>query len=65
MKIISKCTCGEEYVIETNSETSCRSDGKRIYPVGCTNEGLCVFRCHKCGKCVDETVKGAEFDNYK
>ena len=63
--IRSKCVCGKEYWIETNSKHSCRRDRKRVFDQelevkykGCGG----AFRCRNCKRPVDESVPGAEFE---
>jgi len=66
MRVVkTECSCGEPILIEINAKQTCRIDGKRPFypdqglPDGCSpNEynvnGICVFRCRKCGKVIDD-----------
>ena len=58
--IKSRCTCGQEFLIETGRAHTCRRDGKRVYPSDMPDIGQDSFRCPKCLEVVSETVPGAE-----
>lgn len=67
------CTCGEPISVEIGCHRrTLMTDGKRPFypdeklPEGLDPErydvdGMSVFRCRKCGECVDETVPSAAF----
>ena len=57
----SRCECGNPVLIEYNT-TGFRKDGKRIFYPGRDEDGYHVFRCEKCRRPVDESVRGAEFN---
>lgn len=69
------CSCGEPISVEIGcTHRVARTDKKRPFypdrtlPEGVDTEkysieGMTVFRCRKCGECVDETVPSAAFDN--
>lgn len=57
----SRCKCGQRFLIEHDSDLSCRRDRKRIYYPDDDTYGLNAFRCRVCGGVVDETVAGAEY----
>lgn len=68
------CSCGEPISVEIGcTHRVARTDGKRpFYPDRELPEGLdpskysvdcmSVFRCRKCGECVDKTVPSAAFE---
>ncbi|GIB16361.1 hypothetical protein VCSRO90_2702 [Vibrio cholerae] len=68
------CICGEPISVEIGcTRRVARTDGKRpFYPDRKLPDGLAptkynvdamsVFRCRKCGECVDETVPSAAFE---
>lgn len=60
----SKCSkCRRLYIVETDSDNTCRIDRKRIYPAQESvpkQIGICCFLC-KCGALIHESVKDAEF----
>jgi hypothetical protein len=58
----SKCTCGQKFLIEHNSENYFRRDRKRIFYSLDESKGICVFRCRNCLAPVHETVPGAEME---
>lgn len=67
------CTCGEPISVEIGcAQRIARTDGKRPFypdhklpdgldPTKYSVDGITVFRCRKCGECVDETVPSAAF----
>lgn len=61
-KIMSSCTCGQEFFIERGCVGVCRRDGKRVYPADEQDTGWDTFRCPKCSEVVAEAVPGAEYE---
>jgi|WetSurMetagenome_2_1015567.scaffolds.fasta_scaffold130168_3 hypothetical protein len=61
MKIKTQCTCGQEFIVETDTESHLRADKKRVYPPDDKSPTVDYFRCPRCGECVYKTVKFAEY----
>ncbi|WP_089110852.1 hypothetical protein [Vibrio casei] len=68
------CSCGEPISVEIGcTHRVARTDGKRPFypdrelpegldPSKYSVDGMSVFRCRKCGECVDKTVPSAAFE---
>lgn len=60
--IKSRCTCGQEFFVESGRAGTCRRDGKRVYRADKPDTGWDSFRCPKCFEAVADTVPGAEYE---
>lgn len=55
------CKCGQQVLIEHDSKSTNRRDGKRVFYSDIDPPGLCAFRCRSCHEPVNETVPGADY----
>ena len=53
--IAGHCTCGEPYALIKGSNHTCYRNGDRMAHCADGEQGICYFRCTKCGGWLEDT----------